>query len=139
MAGLGFHVLDDSFNLIKVVREYGEQSNDKRKDLIRNSLTVYKRVLGYVHEATNSTDEHGWSLLLRVDKIKEYLQIIRTTAEATPATVANYAHKMNNLYKYTIEVFFDKPGMPSDPMEVSDSFFCFQYYWQLYCVVFTLI
>lgn len=119
MAQLGFMILDESYYLIKTVKEYGEASAPKRRDIIGHSITVFRRVLGYVKESTNSTDEHGWALLLAVPQIKEYLSIIQVTGGVAPATVANYAHKMHNLYAWAIDVFFVKAGMPVDPTEVS--------------------
>lgn len=114
---LGYPLLDENKTIIKAVKQYSLEAENK--DSLIASLCSVRRVLGYVEFMTETKDDHGWVLLLKTERIKEYIQLAKKSAGASPSTVKNYCDRIVVLLRLAETHFFDQPGIPQDPHEVS--------------------
>ncbi|KAJ1519150.1 hypothetical protein ONE63_011244 [Megalurothrips usitatus] len=116
MQELGYSLLDAETTIIKALKEYGCAGDRNRKDLIQNAILPVRRLLGYVEYISGETDAHGWGLLLKTENMKEYIRIMRDNGGASASTAKNYVDKILNVFKLTDEVFFDRQGIPAEPV-----------------------
>lgn len=114
---LGYPLLDENKTVMKAVKQYSLEAENK-ESLIA-SLCSVRRVLGYVEFMTGNKDDHGWQLLLQTERMKEYIQLAKKSAGASPSTVKNYCDRLVVLLRLAETHFFDQPGIPQDPHEVS--------------------
>lgn len=105
--------------IIQALKQYSQEGVNGQRENIMLSMCCLRRILGYVHYMTDFKDQHGWQLLLQTEHIKDYIHLVRNSAGASPSTAKNYSDRMVTLLKLTDTHFFDKPGIPQDPEEVS--------------------
>ena len=117
MKELGYPLLDENKTILKAIKQYSLE--EENRESITTSLCSVKRILGYVEYMTDHKDDHGWQLLLETERIKEYIQLTKKSAGASPSTVKNYCDRIVVLLRLAETQFFDQPGIPQDPQEVS--------------------
>lgn len=116
---LGYPLLDEEKPIIKALKTYSQEAERNNRESITSSLTAIRRVLGYVDFMAKHKDDHGWLLLLETEKIAEYIRLLKGSGHASPSTAKNYCDKIMTVLKLTESCFFDQPGIPTDPLEVS--------------------
>lgn len=115
---LGYPLIDEASEVIQAIKSYSKDVGEGFHNSSLVSLTQIRRILGYIQFITEAKDNYGWQLLLETDKMIEYVHLLKGTG-ASPSTAKNYCDRILTLMKLTESYFFDRPGMPQNPEEVS--------------------
>lgn len=102
--------------IIQALQQNSQEGVNGQRETAMQSMCCVRRILGYVHYMTDVKDRQ---LLLQTEHIKECIHLVRNSAGSSPSTAKNYSDRMATLLKLTDTHFFDKPGVPQDPEEVS--------------------